>query len=82
MLRPLETACQLPPEVWSLNGLLSSMFENTFYNVNQVVTVEYFENGNEPMVTVGYDIYAKNISQGKELQQNLILILITTSNHF
>ena len=55
---------------------------NTYLNVNQVVTVEYFAKEKDPMVSVGYDIYAKNISQGKELKQNLILILITTSNHF
>ena len=72
-----STACQLPPEVWSLNGLLSSMFANSYWDAKQIVTVEYFENGNEPMVTVGYDIYAKNLSQGKELKQNLMLALIT-----
>ena len=55
------------------------MFANSYWDVNQVVTVEYFENGNEPMVTVGYDIYAKNISQGKVLKHNLILALTVSS---
>ena len=58
------------------------MFANSYWDAKQIVTVEYFENGNEPMVTVGYDIYAKNISQGKELKQNLILALTVSSNHF
>ena len=51
------------------------MFANSYWDAKQIVTVEYFDNGNEPMVSVGYDIYAKNISRGKKLQQNLILAL-------
>ena len=49
--------------------------------MNQVVTIEYFANEKEPMVSIGYDIYAKNLSQGKELKQNLILALTVSSNY-
>ena len=61
-----STDCQLPNVVWNLDGGIPYLFANTYLDIHKAVVAECINDGKEPMVSVGYDIYTKNISQGKE----------------
>ena len=60
-------ACQLPHTVWNIDGGVPFIFANMYLDINRSVVAECINDGKEPMVSVGYDIYTKNISQGNEI---------------